>query len=556
MKRDTLALVVICLLTLFAGLGAPAITDSDEGFYAESAREMVETGDWLTPHFNYSYRFQKPVLYYWLAATAYTVVGVSEAAARFPAALSGLGLALITFACARRWYGRQTGLLAGVIIATSFGLVAIARQALPDLTLALFLTMSTWAGLVAWLDPPPGDGLAPLTNRERLGWAVLAAVGAAGALLTKGPIGLALPALVVGPLVAWEYWSGRSQPRLRLSHVALCLAVLFMLGAPWYLAMTLEHGTAYLDRFFIGENLNRFATARYNDPRPAWYYLPIVLSGMLPWSPFMLLWVPAMKRMTRTGVARAVAGGRLAWWAAAPLIFYTLSVGKQPRYILPVLPPLAILLALAIQQRLSDGLDRRLFSTCAGFAGATLVGLAALVYRAEPLFVEWDSGWIAVAAGAIALSGISVLVSVTRPKIVPWVLSAAAIVIALSAHFVVLSSPGPAPVERMAEMVLKATGGDHRSSRYNIFSRNLIFYTGLPFEELSAPEAARDFLGSPTPVFLVLPAEDVPRLESLGATMRQLADVRYLNTGGFTMRTLVAPDPARDLRHVVLVTNK
>ena len=556
MKRDTLALVGICLLTLFAGLGAPAITDSDEGFYAESAREMVETGDWLTPHFNYSYRFQKPVLYYWLAATAYTVVGVSEAAARFPAALSGLGLALITFACARRWFGRQTGLLAGVIIATSFGLVAIARQALPDLTLALFLTMSTWAGLVAWLDPPPGDGRAALTNRERQGWAVLAAVGAAGALLTKGPIGLALPALVVGPLVAWEYWSGRSQPTLRLSHVALCLAVLFMLGAPWYLAMTLEHGTAYLDRFFIGENLNRFATARYNDPRPAWYYLPIVLSGMLPWSPFMLLWVPAMKRMTRTGVARAVAGGRLAWWAAAPLIFYTLSVGKQPRYILPVLPPLAILLALAIQQRLSDGLDRRLFSTCAGFAGATLVGLAALVYRAEPLFVEWDSGWIAVAAGAIALSGISVLISVTRPKTVPWVLSAAAIVITLSAHFVVLSSPGPAPVERMAEMVLKATSGDHRSSRYNIFSRNLIFYTGVSFEELSAPEAARDFLGSPTPVFLVLPAEDVPRLESLGATMRQLADVRYLNTGGFTMRTFVAPDPARDLRHVVLVTNK
>ena len=556
MRGDTLALVGICLLTFFAGLGAPAITDSDEGFYAESAREMVESGDWLTPHFNYSHRFEKPVLYYWLAAVTFTVAGVGEAAARFPAALSGVGLVLITCACARRWYGRQTGLLAGIITATSFGYVAMARQALPDLTLAFFLTMSTWAALVAWLDPPSDTGQAPLTERERQVWVGLAAVGAAGALLTKGPVGVVLPGLVVGPLVAWEYWSGRSTPRLRLSHVALGLAVFLMLGAPWYLAMAVEHGTAYLDRFFIGENLDRFATARYNDPRPVWYYLPIVLSGMLPWSPFMLMWAPRLRRMARIGIARAVVGSRLAWWAAAPLIFYTLSVGKQPRYILPILPPLAILLALAIRRHLSDGLDRRLFSVCTGVAGVALVSIAGLVYRAQPLFVEWDSGWIFAAAGAIAASGLAVLVSVGRPQMVQWVLPVAAIVITLSAHFVVLASPGRAPVERMAEMLVQATGGDYRSSRYNIFNRNFIFYTGLPFEELNVPKAARDFLGSSTPVFLVLPARDIPRLESLGATMRQLGDVRYLNTGSFTIRMLITPDPPRHLRRAVLVTNK
>ena len=554
--KDTIALVGICLLTFFAGLGSPAITDSDEGFYAESAREMVESGDWLTPHFNYSYRFEKPVLYYWLAAVTYTVAGVGAAAARFPAALSGVGLVLITFAYARRLYGRQIGLLAGVITATSFGYVAMARQALPDLTLALFLTIATWAALVAWLDPPPGDDRPPLTDRARLGWAVLAAIGVAGALLTKGPVGLALPGIVVGPLLAWEYWSGRSQPRIRLSHVGVCLAVFLLLGAPWYLAMTLEHGTAYLDRFFIGENLDRFATARYNDPRAVWYYLPIVFSGMLPWSPFMLLWIPAVKRLTRQGIAEAVVGSRLLWWAAAPLVFYTLSVGKQPRYILPVLPPLAILLALAIHNHLSRGLDGRLFSVCTGVAGVVLVGIAGLVYRAAPLFVDWESSWIIAAAGAIAVSGLSVLFSVGRPKSVLWVLPTAAVVITLSAHFVVLSSPGPAPVERMAEMLVKAAGDGQRSGRYNIFNRNLIFYAGLPLEELSAPEAARDFLVSATPVFLVLPDDEIPRVESLGVSLRRLGDVRYLNTGTFQMRTLVTPDPTRYLRRVVLVTNK
>ena len=147
-------LVTVCALTFLAGLGRPAITDSDEGFYAESAREMVESGDWLTPHFNYVDRFEKPILYYWLAAGAYVVLGVGEAAARLPSALAGLGLSLLTFFIGRRVFDTTTGFLAGLVMATSFGHVAMARQALPDLLLALFVTLATWSAIAAWLDPP------------------------------------------------------------------------------------------------------------------------------------------------------------------------------------------------------------------------------------------------------------------------------------------------------------------------------------------------------------------------------------------------------------------
>ena len=161
MKGHAVALIGICLLTFFAGLGAPAIADSDEAFYAESAREMVELGDWLTPHFNYIYRFEKPILYYWLVAIAYTVGGVSEAAARFPSALAGLGLTLLTFGAARRYFDSPTALLAGLITATSFGCVGFARQALPDLTLAFFIALATWASLVAWMAPTDTDAGGP-----------------------------------------------------------------------------------------------------------------------------------------------------------------------------------------------------------------------------------------------------------------------------------------------------------------------------------------------------------------------------------------------------------
>ena len=129
--RITLPLLLLAALTFFAGLGRGAITDSDEAFYAESSREMVASGDWLTPHYNYEPRFQKPILYYWLTSATYLVIGATEMGARLWAALAGVGLVLVTAACGRRWYDESTGLLAGAIVATNFGYFSIGRMALP-----------------------------------------------------------------------------------------------------------------------------------------------------------------------------------------------------------------------------------------------------------------------------------------------------------------------------------------------------------------------------------------------------------------------------------------
>ena len=548
----------MCLLTFFAGLGSPAIADSDEAFYAESAREMVESGDWLTPHFNYIYRFEKPVLYYWLAAATYLVAGVGEAAARFPSALAGVGLTLLAFVSARRWYDVSTGFLAGLITATSFGYVVMARQALPDLTLTFFVTLAIWAALVAWLEPSIGGEGPADDSRPRTAWVALSAVGAAGAILTKGPIGIVLPVLVVGPLVAVEYWAGRSRAAVRLPDLALFGIIMLALAAPWFLGMTLVHGPAYLDRFFIAENLDRFATPRYNDPRPFWYYVPIVVGGILPWSPFMLLWVPVIVRGGRRRLAGSVNAVRFVWWAAAPLLFYSLSVGKQPRYILPILPPLAVLLAHAIRSRLV-GRDRerdRLFAVCTGITGVLLCLVAGLVYRASPLLVEWAPSWTAGVAGAMGLSGVGVLLSVARPGWTPAAVVVASILVSVGGHVVLLSSPKTAPVERVAEIVKTARPNDEPYGRYQVLHRNLIFYTQAPFRELGSEQAARDFLRSPERVLTVLPAEAVSRLEAQGVRLRRLGEVRYLNTGGLTLQTLLDPDPDRYLHRVVVVANR
>jgi 4-amino-4-deoxy-L-arabinose transferase-like glycosyltransferase len=111
-RAPLLLLLLLCSVTFLAGLGRPAIGDSDEAFYAEAAREMRERGDWLTPYYNYETRFQKPVLFYWLVGGTYAAAGIGEAQARLWAALAGVGLVLITAAAGRRWRDEPTGLLA------------------------------------------------------------------------------------------------------------------------------------------------------------------------------------------------------------------------------------------------------------------------------------------------------------------------------------------------------------------------------------------------------------------------------------------------------------
>ncbi|MCY3846556.1 MAG: glycosyltransferase family 39 protein [Acidobacteria bacterium] len=562
MPRHTAAIAGVCALTFLAGLGRPAVTDSDEAYYAEAAREMIERGDWLTPHYNDEIRFEKPVLYYWLAAAAYAAGGVSPAAARLPSALAGIGLALLACACARRWYDERTALLAGIITATSFGYVAMARHALPDLPLAFFVTLATWGAIVGLRIEPSRAGDHPSAQ----GWLIAAGAAAAGAFLVKGPVGLVLPAAVVAPLAAWT-WLRERRPRASRAALLAAVGVFLVLALPWYGAMAVEHGAAYVERFFIGENLERFATPRYNDPRPLWYYLPIVAGGLLPWTPFAVLWAPALGGAWRARRAGATEF-RLAWWALAPLAFYTLSVGKQPRYVLPVLPPLAVLLAAAMRRAAAPGTERRGLLTGAAVASGLLVVLVAeRLYAVRPLLVEWSGAWIPSLAGVVLVLGVAIVAAAAishrdRSRrggfhgLVPALVAAASVCLAVATYTVVLASPQRAPVERMAALVQESRDAGEPYCRYRVFTRNLVFYAGPPAAAPFSLEAVRDFLRRPDRVLCVLLESDAAQLEADGLTLDRIGAVSYLDTGSLTFEALLDPDPARYLRQVVLVSNR
>ncbi len=546
MRRATLLLLLLCSATFLAGLGRPAIGDSDEAFYAEAAREMRERGDWLTPYYNYETRFQKPVLYYWLIAGSYAVAGIGEAQARLWAALSGLGLALVTAAAGRRWRDEATGLLAGAIVATSFGYFSIGRLSLPDLPLAFFVTLTVYATLVGTLDDHP----------RATRWLALAGAAAGGAFLTKGPIGLVVAALAILP--AW--WLERQQLRVPLGGAIGAVALAAAIGLPWYVAMFFAHGRAYVDSFFLGDNFERFATSRFNDPRPFWFYLPIVVGGMLPWTPLGAAALPPLRALIERREKVSALALRLAVWALLPLLFFTASIGKQPRYILPILPPLALLLAIAIRRRVVVNGDRRdpVLQIPAAVIAVLLATQAALFYRARPLIVMVPTMFLVAAVAAIGLAALVAAGSAlaTRSRLVPGAIAIAGALLLGGLQYG-LSPAGRDPVQDMAALV-----GQHRTKSqtigtYRVFVRNLVFYTGVKQTDLPSEQHVADFLRSPTPVLCVIGADELERIAGpLGLKTRVLGEVLYFNASAVKLRTLLDPDQERDLERVLLVTNQ
>ena len=492
MHRITLPLLLLAALTFFAGLGRGAITDSDEAFYAESAREMVASGDWLTPHYNYEPRFQKPVLYYWLTSATYLATGATEMGARLWAALAGVGLVLVTAACGRRWYDETTGLLAGAIVATNFGYFSIGRMSLPDLPLTFCITLAIWAALVSTLEQ----------ERSPRKFVVLAALGLGLGFLMKGPVGIVIPLLVIVPVLMIE----RRSIGLNPPDLVIGFAIMLAVAMPWYLVMWMRHGNEYLQSFFVGDNFERFATDRFNDPRPWWFYLPVVAGGMLPWTPLALVWLGPITQFVRGRRSVGTIELRLMLWALLPLVFYSFSVGKQPRYVLPVLPPLAILLAASIVERTQEwrGLDgarsrpRRAMPVVVGsFAsGVFFVMLAVLLYRAQPLLINVQPAYTTVASSAIALMGALVIMTAVSGqwRSAPIVIALAAVVTLPAVQYGALSSGGDDTVRQMARLVQEHRTANEEIGTMGVFVRNLVFYSGIKTTDVITDEQARDLL--------------------------------------------------------------
>jgi 4-amino-4-deoxy-L-arabinose transferase-like glycosyltransferase len=347
---------------------------------------MRRSGDNVTPTLQGHPWLEKPPLYYWLAGRAFSVLGETEAAARLPSVAAGLLLVGVTALVGARLYGGTAGLHAAVVLGTAVLPFAYARAAAMDMLLAA--TVTTAVGLL---------GLRLLGIAGRL--AVPAACVAMGlATLAKGPLGVLLPALVAAAYVGIAR-EGRLLRRL-VSPSGLLLFLL--VAAPWYVLVYRAQGQSFVDVFLLDHNVARFTSTVHHHAGPWHYYFGVVFLGLFPWSGLLVPAAAGLRpRASRSDLY-------LLLWFALPFVFFSAAGSKLPGYILPCLPPLAILIGRAARDLTRDpGRGRRQAVALLTVALAIPVAVAPFVLRrlGEP---DWTAAlplaaWTLLAAIAFAV---------------------------------------------------------------------------------------------------------------------------------------------------------
>jgi 4-amino-4-deoxy-L-arabinose transferase-like glycosyltransferase len=372
-------MVVLFVLSLsllyFAALGAMPLMDPDEGRYAEIPREMLASGDFVTPHLNGVVYIEKPPLYYWGCAASMAVFGRNEFGARFFGAAMALLGVLLTWWMGHALSGPRTGLYGALALSTSLYHYSIGRLNATDMTLGVMLVLAIFPSYL-YLSG----------RRASRGYLYLGFAGAALAFLAKGLIGIVFPAAI---MVLWALVAGRPRAILKLFS-PVGIGIFLAIALPWLLLVQ-KANPDFFGFFFIREQFQRFTTERiHHRGAPFWFFLPIVAAGLLPWLAFAPAMWSAARRRAAGFMAREDRVFLLAW-ALFVLGFFSVSSSKLPTYMTPIFPPLAVLLGRALSMWSERGEGVAPVRTPMGLALLLAAGILAVpVFARPPIpFSEW-----------------------------------------------------------------------------------------------------------------------------------------------------------------------
>ena len=380
-------LLIACAIVWFAVLGARPLFNPDEGRYAQIPAEMLASGDFTVPRLDGLVYLEKPPLQYWLTAAALKVFGHNEWAARLCTALSALIALVFVYLLGERAYTRERGLMAAGMTASMLLYVFMGQLITLDMALACFLTIAVAAFALAQLERES----APVRTRN---WMLLCWAAMAAATLTKGLIGIVIPGAV---LVLYTLWQ---RDFTAWKHLALGkgLALYALLVLPWF-ALVERASSGALNFLIVHEHFQRYLSKVHDRYQPWWYFLMILAAGSLPW-------LPQITRALLTGWRATAPRGRfdvnrLLWVSAAfTLLFFSLSDSKLAPYIVPVLPPLALLASIDGAQ---GAIDLKLSALLQLICGASLIA-AIVVYGGRPLEGDRAATYAALKPWAIGVA--------------------------------------------------------------------------------------------------------------------------------------------------------
>lgn len=311
--------MILCVagIIMFVFLGTHPLLDPDEPVYAETAREMLQSQDFISPRIYGDFWYDKPPMYYWMVAAAFKTFGMSEFAARFPSAVFAVSGAVLVYLSGRKLFSECAGLLAALVLVTSLEYFYLGNAAVTDMTLTFFLT----AALLAFL------------HRKYYllyGFVALAA-------LTKGPVAIFFCGVII---ILFQVLTGNVK-MLKTMKVVRGSLLFAAIALPWYAAMYSFHGMAFIDTFLGFHNVTRFLQPEHAAGAIWYYYIPVLILGFFPWSAFLaqalFTGLKEKGKYYNTCVFLVI-------WAAVVFVFFSVSQTKLVSYILPMYPPLALLI--------------------------------------------------------------------------------------------------------------------------------------------------------------------------------------------------------------------
>lgn len=523
-RLSVVGLVLLCGVAFFWNLGSIGLIDETEPLFAEAARQMTVTGDWITPYFNGETRFDKPPLIYWLMAIAYQVLGVNEWSVRLPSALAATALTVMGFYVLRR-YGfpspqlaqtapddlttakgdRQRWLAAWIgssLIALNFHTLVWARTGVSDMLLSGCMGTAMLAFFCGYAESD--------RPRIRQGW-YLAFYGLlALAVLAKGPVGVVLPGLTIGLFLLYTgtLWAVLREMRLLWGSI-----IFLAIAVPWYVLVIQRNGQSYIESFFDYHNVERFTQVVNGHSAPWYFYFLVVLGGFFPWSVYLPVAMARLRLGQRSQWLQQPRSAHLGlfalMWFVAIFGFFTIAVTKLPSYVLPLMPAAAILIGLLWSDYLTRPQPPRPWAIALnlshGFCLLLCLGIAILILNSPALMsndpsmptlpeVMRQSGLLP--AGALIWGGVAIAtLGLMIRRRGAWVWFAQFIgfvlffgIVVMPVGFIV-DELRQAPLRELAAVVVEEQRPNEPIAMIGFEKPSLVFYTRQPVLYWNNPKA-------------------------------------------------------------------
>lgn len=338
LNKNILPILILILgssyILFFYKLGDLSLFDVDEPRYAETARNILENRDWITPWFDGKIRYDKPILFYWLIAIAYKIFGINEFAARFWSATFATSLVFFIFFIGRKFLGLRTAILSSLVFSISSQIILLARASITDMTLTFFISTSLFLFYLGYTG----------NDRSRKYFYLFFYVCMGFATLTKGPVGIVIPFLIIIIFTLINRTFFITFSKLMLFRGFFVMAVIVL---PWNLAMFRIHGEEFIWQFYIRHNINRFAGVVSGHRGSMLFYFPVILLGFFPWSIFLPsaisnIIISIKESQVKKDETSSIKFFALIWLFVV-FLFFTISKTKLATYVTPLFPPMAIL---------------------------------------------------------------------------------------------------------------------------------------------------------------------------------------------------------------------